>query len=583
MASGFTPGEDTCEGCHTKGEETVSYRVECKHKLCQNCACERKCSIIDIDRTIKVSCANHETNEATVFCKTHCKFVCHGCAFQMHQKPCDTKEILDEVNARLHQLRNLIRRGKDKQIEFKEDMEGIEKGSKHIERHMTALKEKKDSFVNLEMQKVNNDKENMDIKINREADDEIRKINANRKRRLKQNMDYASRHLEWIQKEKDTLSHDCRASEKHFQTTINTVKDTVHERAINLDETLSKAQTLVKESDVIVKEFEEIVQALTNYLKHEDYMVKVNTVIEVAEKVSFHRAEGHVIGEICLSDAKWDEETLMSPAIGLNCDMIGSIGTDKVVLKKHTDSSTHVANLKEKTLKRVNFRGNVRNDLCCCTATNDGRMVFGTNNGEIVIVDEAWRHVKTVNTRYDKCIKLSVDIDGLILAVASEESDILVYDPNNEIFLDPIVVRDRKIQDLHALSTRDIALRCTCSEGKELCVIDRSGFVKTSTHPLADVVGRTAIDRSCDAMYVSVFRKGAIDGDDGTHTVEMMSCNNLSVAEKIVEFRSTSSSEWFCPSVVPQNPGKLVIYREGKFVQYSRKTKDVDEIFNIIN
>ena len=113
MADNFSSAEDICEGENCEAITDVTYYVQEKKKLCEDCASKGGCIRKARKGGANLYCVKHD-KDIDLYCKTHGVALCYSCAIIDHQQPCvqqDIEGVIMESRAKLNILKE---KAKDK-------------------------------------------------------------------------------------------------------------------------------------------------------------------------------------------------------------------------------------------------------------------------------------------------------------------------------------------------------------------------------------------------------------------------------------------------------------------------------------
>ena len=119
MAAEF-PDDLQCEGCLNVDKSHVTYRIEVKQKLCDDCAHDRKDSIQGAGDQVLWFCTKHKGDRAKIYCTTHYVTICEACAITSHRHDCMLKDVGDALEERRTDLGRLLKDGKEQKRKMQE-------------------------------------------------------------------------------------------------------------------------------------------------------------------------------------------------------------------------------------------------------------------------------------------------------------------------------------------------------------------------------------------------------------------------------------------------------------------------------
>ena len=574
MASGFNHQDGSeCDGCHRQDKPHITYRVEEDQQLCDDCAERKKDSIKPVKRKVWWSCEKHPEKEAEVFCETHQAAICHICAITKTHRPCDMKDIHDEIDERKRFLVDKVAEGKSKGKEIMECELTVVRRSGVVDEHLEKLYHEINVALNKEIGKLTYQKEKKAAMINMEADNEIakivEKINKTRHERLLENYEDYNRKTQSIEDEKDALNRDLEHVKQKFVQESHLRKNKYQNLSKSLDEALMKAEKLVNEERDLLTEFKHITQSLENGLKTEISVENVSNMASIIEKISFRKSDdGQGVGRLLVPSNEWEKEIEFHLKLG-NSMAIGTVKNTKIVFREVSGGSVYVENVKEKTSRKV-VDGKNPYHICSCTTLVDGRIVCGTFNAEIVIYNPTWKHQSTfVLTRERKGVAtwVTTDRDGMIVAVVYESDTIYIYNPDDGAFVRSVTFPGGPIsKKIGCLSSGDMVV---CSKGQDVCVVDGLGVVKSTNHFHGKHVRSIAVDKLTDLIYAMYY-------GGSEYSVDVMSPNGEVRAERIVTSTAGSLLSYMYFSIT--DTGTLILCINSKILLYKKMLTPVNEL-----
>ena len=303
MASGFTRQDGCeCDGCHRQDKRHITYRVEEDQQLCDDCAEGKKDSIKPVRRKVWWFCEKHPEKDAEVFCETHQAAICQVCAITKTHRPCDMKDIHDEIDERKWYLVDKVAEGKLKGKEIMECELTVVRRSRVVDEHVEKINKEINAAFNEEMKKLIHEKEKIAAEINMEADDAIAKItepiNKKRFQRLNENDEDYKRKITKIENEKGALYKDLAHVIHKFEQESYLQKTKCQTSAKALDEALMKAEKLVNEEKDLLTEFTRAMHSLHQGSETDINVENVRNISTIVEKIVFRREHEHAFGSL---------------------------------------------------------------------------------------------------------------------------------------------------------------------------------------------------------------------------------------------------------------------------------------------
>lgn len=527
MASGFSiSADDTkCEGCCTEDTAHVSYRVEVRQKLCDGCAHDKQGSI----NTAEWFCQKHLTDKAKIFCLTHDVPICEACAITIHKSSCTLGEIEDTLKDRKDDLVRLIEASKTNEETFSHQMKSVDEEVGVLEQHFAREEEK------------------------------LRLAYEREEKKLKESFGDRQRKL----KEVSTRLRDM----------TECLRDQPEKKCKDLVEMRTRAEELLMNKSDLMRDFQEINNSLTCLTNQSNPDINVKVVMKrvmgVAQKVSFTETDSHGIGTIEAPVETWVRNDEYNPEIGKLSYMMGAISGTEVVIKDNEKHSIYIVNVEAKTKKKV-IKSNSPYDLWRCVPLKDvrRRIVCGSNDGEVIICDRAWKALTVIRVAESSSVCVAVNKDGLILANAIGSGTIGLYDPADGKLLKSIV-KKTPIYDMCALASGQIVILNECVEGIDVTILDDSGEILASKHCHGEGIKSLVVDRGHDLIYLLSW-----DRHHSDYKVCVLSTSAEFVAERVAECEPS-----FCsPSYAIPRPDRMVIYTDGKLLTFRKTTRGLHQL-----
>ena len=510
MATGFTPQDCSCSRCHRQDHPHITYRVEMDQQLCDNCAQEMQGFIMPVRRKVWWFCEKHPEKEAEVFCETHQAAICHICAITKTHRPCDMKDIHDEIDERKRCLLDQVAKGKTKGKEIIECELTVARRSRVVEQNLEKLHHEINEAFDKEMKKLNDEKEKTAAKITMEAKDGIAKlteqINKNRFERLHENEEDSKRTIAKIEDKRGALNRDLEHVKQKFEHESDIQKTKCQTASKALDEALMKAEKLVNEENNLLTEFTRAMQSLHQDLETEVNVENVINISTIVEKIVFRRENELAVGILGVPSNEWkkEDEFQLEPAI---FPLVIQSDKNAVVFRSCLNGAIYVKNIRDKTTLKVVANANPY-DIRNCKTLDDGRIVCGTLKAEIVIYNPTWKHLRTIvltKEEKGKATLVTTDRDGMIVAVVSDSAVIYIYNPDDGVLVRSVSFHVGPVYGIGCLSSGDMVVSTNCSQGQDMCVVDGSGVVKYTTHFRGKILGCITVDKLTDLIYVMYY------------------------------------------------------------------------------
>ncbi|XP_041466088.1 uncharacterized protein LOC121416684 [Lytechinus variegatus] len=527
MATNFTPDQQ-CEGKECHSITDVTYYVEEKKRLCDDCASKEGC-IARVKRGVpNIYCEEHD-EKVKLYCKSHGKALCAFCALD-HLDPC-VRQNMDVAIVDLQaKLASIKEKGRDKLKEGRLYADEIYQCTKDTDTHLQALKDEVNSIIN-EAINIDKVKEKMEAdKIDQVFEDEnqvlqeeIMKINEkirkNKEEREKQlelihtNAGIRQRHMD---NKKIGLHRDIDNIVKEKDRKIRELMKSLQDYTKTIENAIQTIDTVLEDDKNIVKDGHSVNMSVSDKLKKPLYKNDVKQITDRISGVRFVKGVGRekydgriggYDGEWMLSDTISVKDEITDPYIVGCIDECNVIITDWVLGSLHT----YMLDINTKHIQRV-ITGTDTSWVISCALLNDDKIVCGRDcegctgkfsTGSISVYDRQWIHINDVTIPRNKTddnspVYVAVDRDGMIIAAEIGQSKIYVINP-----ADSKIVKTIKCK-------QDIVMRGVLSSGhiiaqpyrpgKRVLIIDRQGGQREIPH--SDDNCNVSVDPITDDLYV---------------------------------------------------------------------------------
>ncbi|XP_041467572.1 uncharacterized protein LOC121417904 [Lytechinus variegatus] len=529
MATNFNPDQQ-CEGKECQSITDVTYYVEEKKRLCDDCASKEGC-IARIKRGVpNIYCEEHD-EKVKLYCKSHGVPLCYSCAMVKHRRNCEQQDINDAINDNGARLTVLKEKGRDKLKEGRLYEDEIDQCTKDTDTHLQALKNEVNSIIK---EAINTDKakEKMEAdKINQEFDDKnqvlqeqimkinekIRKNNEEREKQLEllhTNAQIRQRHMD---NKKIGLHRDIDNIVKEKDKKIRELMKSLHDDTKTIENALQTIDTLLEDDKNIVKDGHSVNISVSDKLKKPHYKDKVKQITDKISCVRFVKGVGRekYDGRIGGYDGEW----MLSDTISVKDEIkvpliVGCLDESNVIITDWlSDRHTYMLDMNTKHIQRV-ITSTDTSWVVSCALLNDGKIVCGKYSkgctGKcltrcISVYDRQWTNINDVtiprNTTHDTSwVDVAVDRDGMIIAEERDQSKIYVINPADSKIVNTIKCKQKVLMRgvLHVSSGHIIAQPYPL--GKRVLIIDRQAGKREIPH--SDVILNVSVDSVTEDLYV---------------------------------------------------------------------------------
>ena len=372
MASGLDScGKSTCEreGCRATTE--VTYYVEEKKKLCEECATKTRHVRKERKGGLNFFCEKHD-KPIRIHCVTHDVSVCHLCATIDHvQQSCVRQDIDDAIAEKKLQFLELQAKVRDRTTIWRKRGNEVCLCEEDAKKHLKSVRDQVDSLIDDEIKKVKDRAQREAAVINKEADDEIRRINEQREKRLKQWNKVAEIEFKSIEDKRHVLHSDVTMIYDTIQTKINDLQKQAMDVMESIDTTAQRIEDLLQDDEELVSGVQEVIASLTDRLgktveegvvEHITRTVRDVRFIEGVGNEKYNGRIGGYDGNRVLSEmvsvpmidaliAGCISDTIITSSFSLSdrlcvMDLIDKIGTEKMLSSSDSSSVWSCALLK---------------------------------------------------------------------------------------------------------------------------------------------------------------------------------------------------------------------------------------------
>ncbi|XP_041467581.1 uncharacterized protein LOC121417914 [Lytechinus variegatus] len=523
MATNFTPDQQ-CEGKECQSITDVTYYVEEKKRLCDDCASKERC-IARVKRGVpNIYCEEHD-EKVKLYCKGHGKPLCSFCALD-HLDPCVRQNMDVAIGDLQAKLTSIKEKGRDKLKEGRLYADEIDQCTKDTDTHLQALKDEVNSIIK-EAINIDKVKEKMDAdKINHNFDDQnqvleeeimkinekIRKNNEEREKQLElihTNAQIRQRHMD---NKKIGLHRDIDNIVKEKDKKIRELMKSLQDKTKTIENAIQTIDTVLEDDKNIVKDGHSVNMSVSDKLKKRLYKNDVKQITDRISGVRFVKGVGRekYDGRIGGYDGKWMLSDSVKDEIKVPL-IVGCLDECNVIITDLASGSQHTYTLdiNTKHIQRV-ITGTDTSCVFSCALLNDDKLVCGrwcrgctgdSLTGCISVYDRQWMRNNDVtiprNTTDDtSLVYVAVDRDGMIIAAEWGQSRIYVINPADSKIVNTITCK------------QDVRMRGVLSSGhiiaqpgdKRVLIIDRQGGQREIPH--SDVILNVSVDPITDDLYV---------------------------------------------------------------------------------
>ncbi|XP_041466090.1 uncharacterized protein LOC121416687 [Lytechinus variegatus] len=588
MATNFTQDQQF-EGKDCQSITDVTYYVEEKKRLCDDCASKEGC-IARVKRDgPNFYCDKHD-EKVKLYCKTHGEPMCHLCASVRHRYPCVPQALDDAIKEIRGRLTVLNEKAKEKLKKCLLCEDEMNQCLQYTDTHLQALKDKVNSIIK---EAINPDKvKKMEAdKINQEFDDQnqvlqeeimkinekIRKNNEEREKQLElihTNAQIRQRHMD---NKKIGLHRDIDNIVKEKDRKIRELMKSLQDDTKTIENAIQTIDTVLEDDKNIVKDGHSVNMSVSDKLKKPLYKNDVKQITDRISGVRFVKGVGRekydgriggYDGEWMLSDTINVKDEIKDPVIVGCLDECNVIITDWVSDNHHT----YIMNMNTKHIHRV-ITGTDTSLVVSCALLNDDKIVCGrwckgctggSLTGCISVYDKQWMRINDITiprnrTRDGSSVDVAVDRDGMIIAAEWNQSQICVINPADSKIVNTIKCK-KDVLMRGVLSSGHIIAQPT-PRGERVLIIDGQGGQREIPH--SDVILNVSVDPITDDLYV-------VTSDDEYKTcmIDQVMSGNEVKKRRVTSFPLTTRLNDEGDRVLYLVQSRVMISLSGKIIAY---------------
>ncbi|XP_041466086.1 uncharacterized protein LOC121416681 [Lytechinus variegatus] len=556
MATNFTPDQQ-CEGKECHSITDVTYYVEEKKRLCDDCASKERC-IARVKRGVpNIYCEEHD-EKVKLYCKGHGKALCAFCALD-HLDPCVRQNMDVAIGDLQAKLTSMKEKARDKLIEGRLYEDEIDQCTKDTDTHLQALKDEVNSIIKeainldkvkekMEAAKINQDFDHQNQVLEEEImkiNEKIRKNNEEREKQLElihTNAQIRQRHMD---NKKIGLHRDIDNIVKEKDRKFTELMKSLQDNTKTIDNAIQTIDTVLEDDKIIVKDGHSVNISVSDKLKKPLYNNDVKQITDRISGVRFMKGVGRekydgriggYDGEWTLSDTINVKDKIKLPRI------VGCIDECNVIITNRVSSSLHtyMLDMNTKHIQRV-ITGTDTSCVFSCALLNDDKIVCGrwckgctggSLTGCISVYDRQWMRINDVTiprntTRNITLVYVAVDRDGMIIAAEWNQSKIYVINPADSKIVNTITCK-QKVLMRGVLSSGHIIAQPN-PRGKRVLIIDRQGGQREIPH--SDVIFNISVDPITDDLYVLI-----LDYEGKTCAIDQVISGNEVKERRVTSF-----------------------------------------------
>ena len=557
MASNFLEEslENQCQGTDCNRTTGVTYRVEENQPLCDECVGKKAGSV---KHKLEGICKEHD-EPIKYFCFTHQKVACQMCITIYHEG-CEldaVKTVLRKIKQTLAEIQGIA----------PERMSNLEK-RKHrfgqmkqeVDDHITSVEENVRLVIDDEVRKERVKEEDKAVEIEREAEEEIKKIKMKMVERLRMNREDGEAQRQLLEEKRSLLLSDVQQCGYDYDAFVEETLSRMREQSNNIQDNNQHIELLSEEEDPqILIGSQELVAATKDLLGEDDVDEVFEETTRHAKTLKFfhpgHKpvAEGRIDGFY----GSWNQAAAFQ-IVAENMywpSLCGCLNDDEIVFREMNGNVLHLANLKTGEMRVVGHEGHGTIRIEECVPLNEHEVVClhvrnwrEPNRGDtgdhfISVFDNSWKLIKDLPCPWTSGYRRShidIDVDGNVLAAREGERVVHIINPGENTMTQTTpwselngVIMGR----IHALPSGDIATKIQGYHGNhKFSIIDRAGVTKVNLQDddWNHYTSRFTVDPLTEMLYITYL-------DKGWRIVDQVSSYGTLKAKRIVAFRVKES------------------------------------------
>ncbi|XP_071488238.1 uncharacterized protein [Diadema antillarum] len=508
-----------CEGVGCLRKSSATYYVAEKQRLCDECATSKGHTIVDIQsKRVGWICTKHK-KPVEFFCEVHDEAVCQSCS-TVHHKPCSLKELDEALSQKRRLLGDLVSKTKDKEKEWKRHADLISRQHDVAKKHFETVEKEIQRVIRVAVSKHTERGKNERDAINKEFDEEIRRLNEKREKRLNESHSAEAKRREPIENARreftKTLTNIQSGCNENFQECSRQTSEVVDV----LDKALESVDSilLMSDQDLVASKTRALITALEATINSNTDSGFVEEISRVSQNVKFVKGtEGEEYkGRIEWPSGKWKHTDTIEIARKIKhpC-LIGYTSADHSVILKDgsRDAVISVTSINNKKMEEFRLEDSARITSCkslneaavvcakCCEGAGSGELL----SGNIALYDKQWRlsrefAVPSETTNGTTFVDIAVrKRSGVIVAVERNQSNVHAINPTNGKIVKSIACKER-IRMRALLPSGDIIAQRVPFDNTVL-VIDRDGASRVITH--SQTILNATVDSRTRDIYVA--------------------------------------------------------------------------------
>ena len=559
MASNFPKEspQSQCQGTGCTNITDFAYTVKENQRLCDECVGKKAGSV---KPKLDWICEEHD-EPILYFCNTHQQVACQMCITISHEgcERAAVKTVLKKIKRTVAEIQGTA---PERVSNLEKRRHRFGQIKQEVDDHLTSVEENVRLVIDDEVRKERENEEARAVEIEREAEDEIKKIKMKVVEKLRMNQKDGEAQRQLLEEKRCLLLSDVQQHGNDYDAFVEETQSMMKELSNSIQDHIQLHIELLSEEEdpQVLLGSQELVAATKDLLGDDKFNEVFEETTRHAKTLKFfhpgHKpvAEGRIDGFY----GSWNQaaafqivaENMYMPSL------CGCLNDDEIVFREVTGNILHLANLKTGEMRVVEHEGQGTTRIEECIPLNDQEVVClnvrnwrepkrgDTGDHFISVFDmSSWQLIKDLPCPWTSgCTRshIDVDIEGNVLAAREGERVVHIINPTENTMTQTTpwsqlngVIMGR----IHALSSGDIAAKIQGYHGSEqFSIIDRTGVTKVSLQDddWNHYTSRFTVDPLTEMLYITYL-------DKGRRLVDQVSGDGTLKAKRIVEFRVKES------------------------------------------
>ena len=479
--------DGTCEttGCTVEAE--LDLCTEEKQGLVEGCAQQNSRHSL-LRKDLEWSCERHD-EPIKFFCQNHEEAACQSCTTVAHQKPCELKDILDDIRDKKRDLEDVLNSAKRKNEAWQELKQNMKRAAASIHNHFEALEVEVTENIRYCMERDVENRASDSVAIKNKADDDIQRIIEERESKLETMERDGIELRQQLEERQHELLTDLSSIRNKISSKMESMEENLKVTLDILDEMMKTIDGLLADDKALCNGANKMITSLKNTISYDLGEDALDHILGAAQDVKFLKTSGHpkgLVGRIDGYHGTWTlQESIDIPEKVRIPGLVGCLSDDEIVIRDKFSGILYTADRRSKdTVKAFEPE---QDTVVSCTILDNKTILCGkAKKGNVCLFNMKWEviHEKEISAKHGNArVYVDVDADGNILAGDFMSSDIQIISPPSDHaegltnVVGTIPAKEKSVEGFRALLSGDILVK---SGYCGICVIDRTGAEKTT-------------------------------------------------------------------------------------------------------